>query len=99
MKRFFAVKVCICLLCLFGAWDRAGAGEYYVAPPPWGNDANDGSQGHPFATVTRALNAVAPGDTVWINDGVYKEYVNNWKSGAAGADIVIAMGLGIIGAG
>src|SRR5712692_11052558 len=30
---------------------------YYVSPPPAGNDANNGSVTHPFATIQKAANA------------------------------------------
>ena len=43
--------------------------ERYVAPD--GDDANPGSLDQPFATVERAQEAAAPGDTVWIRGGLY----------------------------
>ena len=48
---------------------RLAAAEYYVAPD--GNDAAAGTLAAPFATVGRAQQAAAPGDTVWIRGGVY----------------------------
>jgi len=47
----------------------AVAAEYYVHPD--GNDAHPGTLAQPFASVTRAQEAVAPGDTVWIRGGTY----------------------------
>ena len=49
---------------------RAGAAEYYVAPD--GSDAADGTRTGPFATIQRAQQAAAPGDTVWIRGGTYR---------------------------
>ncbi|MHA3772384.1 right-handed parallel beta-helix repeat-containing protein [Verrucomicrobiota bacterium sgz303538] len=46
------------------------AAELYVAPT--GDDANPGTQTSPFATVQRAQQAAAPGDTVWVRGGTYK---------------------------
>ena len=45
-------------------------GTYYVAVD--GNDENDGSIDHPFATITRAQQAAQPGDTVYFRGGVYR---------------------------
>jgi hypothetical protein len=45
------------------------AATFYVAPD--GADANPGSLAAPFATIQRAQNAVAPGDTVLIRGGTY----------------------------
>jgi len=48
--------------------DAAGI-EYYVATN--GNDANDGSLGAPFATISTAINAAMPGDTIFVRGGTY----------------------------
>ena len=45
------------------------AATFYVAPD--GNDANNGSKESPFATVQRAQESVAPGDTVYLRGGTY----------------------------
>jgi hypothetical protein len=47
----------------------AAAAEFYVHPE--GNDAHPGTLAQPFASVTRAQDAAAPGDTVWLRGGVY----------------------------
>ncbi len=46
----------------------AGA-SWYVAPT--GNDEQPGTLEQPFATVTRAQQAAAPGDTVFLRGGTY----------------------------
>ncbi len=48
----------------------SAAGNFYVAVH--GNDANDGSRARPFATIQRAQQSVAPGDTVFIRGGTYQ---------------------------
>jgi MYXO-CTERM domain-containing protein len=45
------------------------AAELFVAPD--GSDAAQGTLDAPFATLERAQEAAAPGDTVWIRGGVY----------------------------
>ncbi len=49
------------------------ATEYYVRPPPQGSDAWPGTSAQPFATVERGLQAVQPGDTLYIGEGIYYE--------------------------
>ncbi|MBA3937341.1 MAG: DUF4990 domain-containing protein [Planctomycetes bacterium] len=46
-----------------------GAAEYVIAPD--GDDAHTGTLAQPFASVTRAQAAAAPGDTVLIRGGTY----------------------------
>lgn len=46
------------------------AAEFYVAPG--GDDANPGTEAKLFATVQRAQQAAAPGDTVLIRGGIYR---------------------------
>lgn len=42
---------------------------YYVAPN--GNDSNTGTQSQPFFSIQQALNTVNPGDTIYIEPGVF----------------------------
>ena len=58
---------------LGSAWllpQQARAAEYYVATT--GSDANAGSMAQPFATLQKAVNVVAAGDTIWIRGGQYR---------------------------
>lgn len=48
----------------------ATGAKFCVAPG--GNDANPGTKELPFASIHRAQQAVAPGDTVYIRGGVYQ---------------------------
>jgi hypothetical protein len=52
------------------ALTRLAAAEYFVAPD--GSDSAAGTRAAPFATVQRAQQAVAPGDTVFIRGGTYR---------------------------
>src|SRR6187397_1572011 len=54
---------------LVGMYARAAT--FYVALPPAGNDNNPGTQNAPFATLRKANEVVAAGDTVLIRAGVY----------------------------
>ena len=47
----------------------AGAmGEFYVAPAPFGDDANDGSPEAPFATIEKARDEIRQIGAVWTGD-------------------------------
>lgn len=59
------------VLLLVASFATSATGlEYYVATN--GSDANAGSLSEPFASLGRAQQAAAPGDTVWIRGGVYE---------------------------
>ncbi len=51
---------------------RPAGCDYWVAPPPVGDDANSGSQVQPWATLQHAAEAIPDaGCTVWFESGVY----------------------------
>jgi MYXO-CTERM domain-containing protein len=45
------------------------AAEYYVSPT--GSDSNPGTQASPFATLQKANDSAAAGDTIWMRAGKY----------------------------
>ena len=53
--------------------------ELHVAPT--GSDQADGSELHPFQTISRAARLAQPGDTVVVHAGVYREWVRPRNSG------------------
>jgi hypothetical protein len=53
----------------FFAAKGALATEYYVAPT--GSDTNPGTQALPFASLQKANNSAAAGDTIWMRAGTY----------------------------
>jgi len=67
--------------------ETAGSGgkAYYVSPS--GNDDNDGSQGHPFATIQKAAKVVKPGTIVHVLPGTYTQPVTLREDGTAKARI------------
>ncbi len=60
----------------FRPHDGAIDGRSWYVDGDSGNDTNNGSQGSPFATITRALEAVSGGDTIIVKTGVYHEQVS-----------------------
>ncbi|MFZ5829532.1 MAG: right-handed parallel beta-helix repeat-containing protein [Planctomycetota bacterium] len=62
------------------------AATYHVAQQhPQAADANPGTADAPWKTVSRAAEALQPGDTVVIHKGVYREHVRPARSGTADA--------------
>jgi hypothetical protein len=71
------------------------AATYEVAQHnPQANDDNDGSRERPWKTITRAAAKVAPGDTVVIREGVYREQVVVKTNGTEEAPIVFEAAAG-----
>ena len=85
-----AVAVCL-------AVSAAQATHYYIAQiDPNAVDTNPGSEARPFKTIGGALtslgDALTPGDTLWIREGVYREQVQLKPLGAGGTGYAIASG-------
>jgi hypothetical protein len=62
-----------------------GGTVYYVSPA--GNDGNDGSEVHPFATIQKAAEEATPGTVVHVLAGIYTQPVIVANSGTADARI------------
>jgi hypothetical protein len=65
----------------------AHAAEVFVAPN--GNDAADGSAEKPLATLQAGVSRLAPGDTLVVRGGTYRETVVFPRSGTAGQPITV----------
>lgn len=51
--------------------------EYWIAVTPAGNDANIGSEAHPWATFAHAsLNVPDNNCTIWVKDGTYTTHIH-----------------------
>src|SRR6266487_495938 len=68
-----------------GGKSPAGGKAYSVSPT--GDDKNDGSQAHPFATIQKAADVVTPGTTVHVLPGTYTQPVKVENDGTASARI------------
>jgi parallel beta-helix repeat protein len=66
--RLFAALACA---AVFSTPLVSWSAEYWVAPPPSGNDSNVGSELAPWATLQHAASQVGPGDSVWVQSGSY----------------------------
>ena len=63
----------------------AGGKAYYVSPD--GDDKNDGTQDHPFATIQQAADVITPGSIVHVLPGTYTDTVTLKTDGTADARI------------
>ncbi len=63
------------------------ANNYYVASN--GSDSGNGSQRSPWLTIQHAVDIAEPGDTVFVESGIYKERIVSKKSGTSLTKIVI----------
>lgn len=87
MKSLLALPVSLALSV------AAGGATYYVDRDAAGAaDGNPGSANSPWKTISRAAAAkeLAPGDTVLIASGVYREHVDIKVSGAPGRPVTFA---------
>jgi parallel beta-helix repeat protein len=81
--RTWKVAVVMFSLALLAA--SANAATYYVSTS--GNDANNGAQSTPFATISHAAGLAQAGDTVYVRGGVYNGLVRISSKGTASAHI------------
>lgn len=74
--------------------DPGGPRVLWVAPD--GDDAGPGTETEPLATVGKAVDAVRPGDTIRLTDGVYSQVstLHISKSGTAQAPITLEVAAG-----
>jgi len=73
------------ILCMAYAAAVARAAEYTVAPG--GDDSADGTRTAPWRTLGHACEIAAPGDTVVLRAGVYRETLRPTRSGESGRPI------------
>lgn len=73
-------KATVFLLFIILAF-TVSAKEYHVSVK--GKDVNDGSMATPFRTINEAARKAAPGDTISVHEGVYREWVDPLRGGSS----------------
>jgi hypothetical protein len=81
-----SLEAVLCPLMLLVPATTSLAAEFYVSPS--GSDGNRGTPAFPFATILRASQAVAPGDTVHVGPGTYAGGFRTTAHGTASAPII-----------
>ena len=67
---------------------QIGASIFYVDNQNGAaSDSNSGSASQPWKTIQKAASTAAAGDTVYVQPGVYNEFINIANSGSAGSPI------------
>lgn len=90
-KKFFAASICV-LLLLFGIQSIEAKltgkhREYHVSVK--GSNSNDGSERHPFLTITAAAGVAMPGDVIIVHEGVYREQINPPRGGNSDTERIV----------
>jgi hypothetical protein len=85
MKKPNATRILLGVFAL--ATTVCSAGELYVAPD--GKDSHPGTAAKPLATLQAGVNRLAPGDTLLVRGGIYRETVTFPLSGAADRPITV----------
>jgi len=75
-------------LAVFSQTGTAASNAFYVSTS--GNDSNQGNLDSPWASFSKAVSEVAPGDTVYVRAGTYHERLVISTSGTAGNPIVFS---------
>lgn len=93
-QTFFlhSIKFCIMVIfsCLFFSLDSPSvvfadtinsSHTYYVSPS--GDDDGDGTLKSPWKTIQKAADSLEAGETVFVREGVYEEFITINRSGSA----------------
>jgi O-antigen ligase len=88
--QVFLIPLLFTILCSFPfatcAFSSTTSGTYHYVSPN-GSDANPGTLSRPWATIQHAANEVAPGDTVFVEDGTFRETLRFSQGGTPQAPV------------
>ncbi|MCX6972774.1 MAG: DUF1565 domain-containing protein, partial [Verrucomicrobia bacterium] len=75
MKAIISISLCVSICTI------AIAAELHVSSH--GSDASDGSKSAPLKTISAAASKAQPGDTITVQEGIYRERINPPRGGTA----------------
>jgi hypothetical protein len=87
IRAFAKLSLLLLLFPLLSITGIAGAATYYVAPG--GSDRGAGTSNAPWATFSKAMTVLKPGDLLLIKDGTYYQSLDITASGMKGSPITI----------
>ena len=89
MHKSFRLILAIAISCVA----VASARELHVARgQPGANDSNVGGPEAPFSTISAAVSAARPGDTIYVRNGTYREFVIGENAGPERITLTAAPG-------
>lgn len=89
-KNVFRVIIFLALACVATA-STGWAAVYYVDKNNTAaSDANPGTESNPWKTIQNSANTAVAGDTVYVKNGTYYEWVSVKNSGTSGRPITFA---------
>ena len=87
MKKYIKAIYFLFMGALLCGCSNQPASGWYVSPG--GDDLAEGGKNAPLKTVAKALEYALPGDTIFLREGAYHEFVIPTRSGEPGKAITI----------
>ena len=88
VSRFSLLLALMLLSLLFMMAGQSYAATYYVSPA--GYDTAPGTSSAPWATFAHAMGVLRPGDTLFLEDGIYNQSLDITSSGTSGNTVTFA---------
>jgi hypothetical protein len=76
----------VIVMILLGS-NLLNAREYHVSVK--GKDADGGTTGYPFRTISKAASVAMPGDVIVVHAGVYREWINPKRGGESDSTRIV----------
>lgn len=75
-----------CIIIAIFTFTNLSFSQIFYVSSSEGSDSNPGTENQPWATIQKAADTIAPGDTVYIKAGTYQRFIVT-KSGTASSPI------------
>lgn len=94
LKQFSGILILICCMCLVLPLAAFGTEATALYVSPTGSNNNSGSQSAPFKTIQYGLDRLSPGQTLYVQTGIYREKLRFNRSGSKGKSIQLRAAAG-----